>query len=78
MFVYRQGKVAFPGLDLDLSAAELDSIRIESLPKSGPLRHLGPILKLSEAQPYWSRPTPELGGDESEWDAMLSPPQSTP
>jgi crotonobetainyl-CoA:carnitine CoA-transferase CaiB-like acyl-CoA transferase len=78
MFVYRQGKVAFPGLDLDLSAAELDAIRIESRPKSGPLRHLGPILKLSEAQPYWSRPTPQLGGDESEWDAMLSQPQSTP
>ena len=78
MFVYRQGKVAFPGLDLDLSAAELDAIRIESRPKSGPLRHLGPILKLSEAQPYWSRPTPQLGGDESEWDAMLSQPQSAP
>lgn len=78
MLVYRQGKVAFPGLDLDLSAAELDAIRIESRPKSGPLRHLGPILKLSEAQPYWSRPTPQLGGDESEWDAMLSQPQSTP
>jgi crotonobetainyl-CoA:carnitine CoA-transferase CaiB-like acyl-CoA transferase len=76
MFIYRQGKVAFPGLDLDLdlSAAELDAIRIESRPKSGPLRHLGPILKLSETQPHWSRPTPQLGGDASEWDAML--PQS--
>ena len=49
MFIYRQGKVAFPGLGLDLSAAELDAIRIESRPKSGPLRHLGPILKFSEA-----------------------------
>ena len=78
MFVYRQGKVAFPGLDLDLSAAELDAIRIESRPKSGPLRHLGPILKLSEAQPYWSRPTPKLGGDAPEWDAMLPQPQPTP
>jgi crotonobetainyl-CoA:carnitine CoA-transferase CaiB-like acyl-CoA transferase len=78
MFVYRQGKVAFPGLDLDLSAAELDAIRIESRPKSGPLRHLGPILKLSEAQPYWSRPTPQLGGDAFEWAAMLPQPQSTP
>ena len=67
MFIYRQGKVAFPGLGLDLSAAELDAIRIESRPKSGPLRHLGPILKLSEAQPHWTRPTPQLGGDAPEW-----------
>jgi CoA-transferase family III len=78
MFIYRQGKLAFPGLDLDLSAAELDAIRIESRPKSGPLRHLGPILKLSEAQPHWSRPTPQLGGDAPEWDAMLPQSQLPP
>jgi crotonobetainyl-CoA:carnitine CoA-transferase CaiB-like acyl-CoA transferase len=67
MFIYRQGKVAFPRLGLDLSAAELDTIRIESHPKSGPLRHLGPILELSESQPRWARPTPQLGGDAPEW-----------
>jgi crotonobetainyl-CoA:carnitine CoA-transferase CaiB-like acyl-CoA transferase len=67
MFIYRQGKVAFPALGLDLSAAELDAIRIESRPKSGPLRHLGPILKFSEAQPRWALPTPQLGGDAPEW-----------
>jgi crotonobetainyl-CoA:carnitine CoA-transferase CaiB-like acyl-CoA transferase len=67
MFIYRQGKVAFPGLGLDLSAAELDAIRIESRPKSGPLWHLGPILEFSEAQPRWTRPTPQLGGDAPEW-----------
>jgi CoA-transferase family III len=67
MFIYRQGKVAFPGLDLDLSAEELDAISIETRPKSGPLRHLGPLLKLSEAQPHWTRPTPHLGGDMAEW-----------
>jgi crotonobetainyl-CoA:carnitine CoA-transferase CaiB-like acyl-CoA transferase len=67
MFIYRQGKVVFPGVGLDLSAAELDVIRIESWPKSGPLRHLGPILKFSEARPHWTRPTPQLGGDAPEW-----------
>src|SRR5262245_25606905 len=60
-------QVAFPGLGLDLSDAELDAIRIESRPRSGPLRHLGPILKFSEAQPHWTRPTPQLGGDAPEW-----------
>src|SRR4029077_12509505 len=60
LFFYRHGKVGFPGLDLELSTAELDAIRIESRPKSGSLRHLGPILKPSETQPHWSRPTPQL------------------
>jgi hypothetical protein len=67
MFIYRQGTVAFPELGLDLSPAELDAVRIESRPKSGPLRHLAPILKFSEAQPHWTRPTPQLGGDALEW-----------
>jgi crotonobetainyl-CoA:carnitine CoA-transferase CaiB-like acyl-CoA transferase len=67
MFIYRQGELAFPGLDLDLSSAELDAIRIESRPRSGPLRHLRPLLGLSETQPHWTRPTPELGGDVAEW-----------
>ena len=67
MFIYRQGKVAFPGLGLDLAKAELDALRIETKPKAGPLRHLGPLLKLSETQPRWIRPTPQLGGDRPEW-----------
>jgi len=67
MFIYRQGKVAFPGFNRDLSAAELDSISIETQPNSGPLRHLGPLIKLSESRPHWARPTPQLGGDPPEW-----------
>src|SRR5262245_13028722 len=67
MFIYRQGKVAFPGFDRDLSTQEIDAIRVASRGKSGLLRHLGPILKFSETQPYWSRPTPQLGGDAPKW-----------
>ena len=67
MFIYRQGKIAFPGLGLDLSSAELDAMRIESRPKSGPLRHLGPTVRYSETPAYWTLPTPQLGGDAPEW-----------
>jgi crotonobetainyl-CoA:carnitine CoA-transferase CaiB-like acyl-CoA transferase len=67
MFIYRQGKVVFPGFGLDLSATELEAIRIESRPRSGPLRHLGPIIRLSEIAPHWTRPTPQMGGDSPEW-----------
>ena len=67
MFIHRQGKVEFPQPDMDLSEAELATLRIDTRPKSGPLRHLGPILQLSETQPRWIRPTPVLGGDAPEW-----------
>jgi crotonobetainyl-CoA:carnitine CoA-transferase CaiB-like acyl-CoA transferase len=67
MFIYRQGKVGFPGFDRDLSTLEIDAIRIASRPNGGPLRHLGPILNFSETRPYWSRPTPQLGGDAPNW-----------
>ena len=46
---------------------ELDALRIESETADGKLRHLGPVLHLSETQPHWSRPTPILGGDAPEW-----------
>ncbi len=52
---------------MNLSDDELAALRIETQPKAGPLRHLGPILQLSETQPRWIRPTPVLGGDAPEW-----------
>ena len=67
MFIHRQGAVAFGGFGLDLSTAELDAIRVETRPHFGPLRHLGPLLKLSETPPRWVRPTPRLGGDTPQW-----------
>jgi crotonobetainyl-CoA:carnitine CoA-transferase CaiB-like acyl-CoA transferase len=67
MFIYRQGKTEFAEPDMDISDAELDALRIDSNTAQGPLRHLGPVLQLSETQPHWSRPTPTLGGDAPEW-----------
>ncbi len=67
MFIYRQGAAAFDAQDMDVSADELDLLRIESAPEFGPLRHLGPVLHLSETTPRWIRPTPVLGGDAPEW-----------
>ena len=72
MFIYRQGKVAYDAADMDLSPAELDALRIETRPASGPLRHLAPVLKMSQTQPRWSRPTPTLGGDAPAWPDMAA------
>ena len=67
MFIYRQGKVAYAAPEMDLSETELDALRIETTPHHGRLRHLGPVLRLSETQPHWARPTPKLGGDRAAW-----------
>lgn len=73
MLIYRQGTVAFDGPEMDLSPAELSELRIETAPKFGALRHLGPVLQLSETPPRWVRPTPVLGRDRAEWlDAAQS------
>ncbi|MFT5507607.1 MAG: crotonobetainyl-CoA:carnitine CoA-transferase CaiB-like acyl-CoA transferase [Hyphomicrobiaceae bacterium] len=67
MFIHRQGKTMFDEHGMDLSANELNALRIETQTSHGPLRHLGPVLELSETKPYWERPTPKFGGNKLEW-----------
>ena len=67
MFIYRQGKADFTESDMDLSPAELDAIQIESSTGHDDLKHLGPVLRLSETQPAWTRPTPVLGSSAPRW-----------
>ena len=65
----RYGKPARGGvnLDLELSRSELDSIMIESKGGHGTLKHLAPVLSLSESRPYWDKPSPVLGSSRPEW-----------
>ena len=68
MLIHRQGLLDQTPAGLDLAPAELDAIRIEtSPPHLGPLRHLGPILRMSQTPARWTRPTPKLGGDPARW-----------
>ncbi|MBT5107437.1 MAG: CoA transferase [Rhodospirillaceae bacterium] len=67
MFIYRQGKTDFTESDMDLSPAEIDAIQIKSSTGHGVLKHLGPVLRLSETQPGWSQPTPVLGSSAPAW-----------
>ena len=61
MFIYRQGDVGYQQPGMDLSEAELDELLVESQPASGKVRHLGPVLRMSETQPFWDKPTPGAG-----------------
>jgi crotonobetainyl-CoA:carnitine CoA-transferase CaiB-like acyl-CoA transferase len=67
MYIYRQGKVQYPKSDMTLSQAELNSIMVESKTGHGTLRHLAPVLRLSETKPYWDKTTPLLGSSAPAW-----------
>ena len=67
MYLYRQGQVDYPENDMGLTAAELDSIMIESKGGHGALKHLGPVLKMSKTKAYWDKPSPVLGSNKAEW-----------
>ncbi|MCB1743806.1 MAG: CoA transferase [Gammaproteobacteria bacterium] len=67
LYIYGQGKTERGRPEDNLSAAELDALRMQSSPARGAIRHLAPVLELSETPPRWSRPTPVLGGDVPQW-----------
>jgi crotonobetainyl-CoA:carnitine CoA-transferase CaiB-like acyl-CoA transferase len=67
MYIYKQGKVSYPKENMGLTSAELDAIMVESTGGHGTLKHLGPVLKMSETKPYWDKPSPKLGSSKPEW-----------
>lgn len=52
---------------LDTAVIEAHQIRTESA--WGPLTRLGPILRMSETPPHWSRPPVPLGQDPPRWES---------
>jgi crotonobetainyl-CoA:carnitine CoA-transferase CaiB-like acyl-CoA transferase len=67
MYIYKQGHVQYPKPDMGLARAELDAIMTQSSGGHGTIRHLGPVLRLSETKPYWERPSPVLGSSQPAW-----------
>lgn len=67
MFIYRQGKTAPDAKISELTGEELAALRMQSETEHGPIRHLAPILHLSQTPPFWACPTPLLGGDKPVW-----------
>ena len=67
MFIQQQGQFAADAAPEALTTAELDALRIESRTHQGPLRHLGPVLRLSETPGRWQHPTPKPGSASPQW-----------
>ena len=51
----------------DFTTEELDDWTTFSDVQAGRLRHLSPVVQLSETQPYWFRPAPVLGSNDPVW-----------
>ena len=67
MMIYDQGKVSALPENLNLGISDVESLCIESDSHLGRIKHLAPVLSLSETQPYWALPTPEMGSNDPRW-----------
>lgn len=57
------------GIPEEFRPDELERWIMESQTPNGPLKHLAPVLRLSETQPYWDKPTVPLGYHPAAWPA---------
>jgi len=60
---------ALEGVSADFTADELELWSTASETPSGRLRHLKPVVQLSETPPYWARPSVPLGYHRPAWPA---------
>ncbi|WP_375688008.1 CoA transferase [Pseudooceanicola sp. LIPI14-2-Ac024] len=65
MFLQDQGRWAAPGAFPE--AGVLQEVMVESDGARGPMRHVGPVLRMSATPPLWARQAPVLGQDSAEW-----------
>ena len=67
MMIYDQGKVGTLPENLNLGMSDVDSLCMESDSHLGQIKHLAPVLSLSETRPYWALPTPKMGSNDPRW-----------
>jgi crotonobetainyl-CoA:carnitine CoA-transferase CaiB-like acyl-CoA transferase len=58
---------ALKGVPAEFDKGELESWSTTSETPSGPLRHLKPVVQMSETQPHWARPSVPLGHHRPVW-----------
>jgi len=66
MFLQDQGR--WTGKGTLPTEADLAPVMVESDGPRGRLRHVGPVLQMSETRPWWATQAPILGQDKAAWD----------
>ena len=67
MMIYDQGKVGTLPENLNLGMSDVDSLCMESDSHLGRIKHLAPVLSLSETRPFWALSTPKMGSNDPRW-----------
>jgi crotonobetainyl-CoA:carnitine CoA-transferase CaiB-like acyl-CoA transferase len=65
--MWLQGLDRVDGEPVGLGEDQLDHYMQETMTTKGRIRHLGPVLELSETPPRWARATAELGSHPPQW-----------
>src|SRR5919199_90137 len=71
-------EAALKGVPKEFTPAELERWSMTSDTPAGRLRHLGPVVRLSETPPYWARPSVPLGYNEPVWPARSADRSASP
>jgi crotonobetainyl-CoA:carnitine CoA-transferase CaiB-like acyl-CoA transferase len=60
-------RAALSDVPNDLAPEEINQLTMETTTPAGKLRHLAPIVQMSETRAYWARPSVPLGADPARW-----------
>ena len=69
MFIQRQPRVDFDAKMADIQIRDIDEVRISSQTTYGEMKHLGPILRMSQTPPRWELPSSPLGSHLPSWQS---------
>ncbi len=69
MFLQRQRRVDFQREGMEVSSDHIADITLITDTPYGEMKHLGPILAMSETSPCWRLPSSPLGTHKAEWVA---------
>ncbi|HKI75228.1 MAG TPA: CoA transferase [Pseudomonadales bacterium] len=67
MFIHRQERVDYTEQDMEIPPQDLEEITVSTDTPYGAMRHLGPVLRMSETSPRWDLPSSPLGSHQPEW-----------
>ena len=67
MFIQRQHRVDYEHDDMEIDPQLIEEITLETQTPYGRMKHLGPVLKLSDTPARWDVPSSPLGTHEAVW-----------
>ncbi len=67
MLIQRQRRLEYDCRTMDIDPAVIDGISLVSQTSWGEMRHLGPVLQMSETRPCWKIPSSPLGSHAPVW-----------